>query len=121
MSRLRPSSFGDVLWAAYHLEKLGKDGVVAAHVRNERMGFTIPYDFQGIGHAYTPDFLVRMRSGDTLILEVKGRETEQDRQKHEAARRWVAAVNNWGEMGHWGFLVCKDPQRLEQAIRERAR
>lgn len=64
--------------------------------------------------------LVRLRETHTLLLEVKGRETEKDKQKHQAAKRWVSAVNTWGEMGTWDFLVCKNPQMLEQAVRERA-
>jgi hypothetical protein len=32
-------------------------------------------------------------NGVTLLLEIKGLETEQDRAKHQAARRWVEAVN----------------------------
>ena len=39
-------------------------------------------------------------------------ETEQDRAKHQAAKRWVEAVNNWGKLDAWGFHVCKDPQML---------
>ncbi|MBM3148620.1 MAG: hypothetical protein FJZ88_01145 [Chloroflexi bacterium] len=35
-----------------------------------------------------------------------------DRAKHQAAKRWVSAVNNWGQMGQWTFHVCKDPQML---------
>ena len=36
--------------------------------------------------------------------------------KHRAARRWVAAVNHWGRLGEWAFLVCRDPQRLDADI-----
>jgi hypothetical protein len=32
--------------------------------------------------------------------------------KHEAAKRWAKAVNNWGRLGKWTFHVCKDPQML---------
>jgi type III restriction enzyme len=50
--------------------------------------------------------------GTTLVLEIKGQETEQDRAKHQAAERWVSAVTNWGEMGRWAFATCRDPQTL---------
>ena len=33
-----------------------------------------------------------------------------------AARRWVAAVNHWGTLGEWDFLVCRDPQRLAEGF-----
>jgi type III restriction enzyme len=40
----------------------------------------------------------------------------QDRAKHQAARRWVSAVNNWGQLGRWDFHVCKDPQMLGREL-----
>jgi len=51
-----------------------------------------------------------------IILEVKGFETEQDRQKEAAARRWVRAVNHHGEFGRWAFAVCKDPAGLKSLL-----
>ena len=41
-----------------------------------------------------PDFLVRLNNAATLVLEIKGILTEQDKAKHAAARKWVQAVNN---------------------------
>jgi len=61
--------------------------------------FTSPYEFEGVVHTYVPDFLVRLVNGVTLILEIKGHETEQDRAKHQAAQRWVRAVNHLGKLG----------------------
>ncbi len=48
--------------------------------------------------------------------KVKGFEDEQARAKHEAAKRWCAAVSAWGEMGKWRFDVCKDPKRLQDSL-----
>src|SRR5207244_5898665 len=42
---------------AYLLEHHDK---VAAYVKNERLGFTIPYVHEGRTHDYIPDFLVRL-------------------------------------------------------------
>ncbi|MCS7312886.1 MAG: hypothetical protein NZ742_08245 [Acidobacteria bacterium] len=39
-----------------------------------------------------------------MVLEVKGFETEQDRQKEVAARRWVRAVHHPGGFGRWAFV-----------------
>ena len=36
--------------------------------------------------------------------------------KHAAAKRWVSAVNHWGQIGRWEFLVCYDPQTLSKLI-----
>lgn len=88
---------------------------VIAYVRNDHLDFTIPYEWQGSRHEYRPDYLIRLRTDNgevKVILEVKGFEREEDRQKEAAAKRWVKAVNHHGEFGVWVYLVCKDPRRL---------
>jgi type III restriction enzyme len=47
-----------------------------------------------------------------VLLEIKGEEDERDRAKHQAARRWVSAVNRWGREGQWELMICRDPQQL---------
>lgn len=103
--------------AAFHLESAATRGWVKFYARNAGLGFTIPYDYLGGEHAYEPDFLVRLSNDSTLILEIKGAVTDQDRAKHEAALRWRDAVNNWGEQGRWEFQVCYDPQEVERVLR----
>jgi type III restriction enzyme len=86
------------------------------YARNDHMEFVIPYEYLGVSHGYIPDFLVRLRDGFTLILEIKGYEDDQDLAKHQAAQRWIKAVNNWGQLGQWDFHVCKDPQMLGREL-----
>lgn len=62
--------------------------------------------------SYEPDFLARLANDVTVALEIKGFEDDQDKAKHTAAKRWVTAVNNWGEFGNWVFHVCRNPQLL---------
>ena len=104
-------------WTNYQLERMPE---VMAYARNDHLDFTIPYEWQGVRHEYRPDYLIRLRSRDggeiKVILEVKGFETEQDRQKEVAARRWVKAVNHHGEFGRWEFVVCKDPRKLKEVL-----
>lgn len=100
--------------AVFKLEQ-AKD-TVKFYARNDHLEFTIPYEYLGSSHHYTPDFLVRMKDDSTLILEIKGQEDEIDRAKHEAAKRWVKAVNNWGKLGKWHFHVNKDPQLLTKEL-----
>jgi type III restriction enzyme len=89
---------------------------VSFYARNDHLEFAIPYDFYGIAHAFKPDFLVRFKTGTTLILEVKGLVSEQDEAKFQAAKRWVMAVNNWGRMGYWQFHACKDPNQVRAEL-----
>jgi type III restriction enzyme len=69
---------------------------------------------------YEPDFLVKLSNGLTLVVEIKGREHEADDAKHQAAKRWVSAVNNWGKLGRWEILICREPQLLGADIAARA-
>lgn len=102
--------------AVFQLEKLAQAGVVAGYARNERLEFNIPYELFGNPQAYEPDFLVRLVNGVMVVLEIKGQSRGDTEAKHEAARRWVKAVNHWGRLGRWEFLVCREPQMLEQFI-----
>jgi type III restriction enzyme len=102
--------------ATFQLERLVKNDGVLCYARNDHMEFNIPYELYGYPHVYEPDFLVRLRNSVTVILEIKGRPHEETDAKHQAARRWVAAVNRWGRLGEWDFLVCWEPQRLPEAF-----
>ena len=100
----------------FQLEKLAKDGIVYCYARNDHLEFNIPYEFYGVPHVYEPDFLVKLTTGVTVILEVKGQMRVDSDAKHQAARRWVEAVNHWGKLGWWDFLVCWEPQQLPQSL-----
>jgi type III restriction enzyme len=102
--------------AVFQLEKLAQNQTVLCYARNDHLEFNIPYELYGVPHVYEPDFLVRMGNGTTIVLEIKGRSHEDTDAKHQAARRWVSAVNNWGKLGQWDFLVCRDPQKLGEAL-----
>jgi type III restriction enzyme len=92
---------------------------VTAYVKNDHLEFSIPYEFLGVSHAYYPDFIVRLSDGTHLVLEVKGQQTAQDNAKHQAAMRWVSAVNHWDQLGRWDFAVCRDTQTLQPQILRR--
>ncbi|MHB8762910.1 MAG: DEAD/DEAH box helicase family protein [Deferrisomatales bacterium] len=57
-----------------------------------------------------------LAKGKVLVLEIKGYEDDQTKAKHQAARRWVSAVNHWGKLGTWGFHVCRNPQVLGKEL-----
>jgi type III restriction enzyme len=105
--------------AVFQLEKLAQKGVVICYARNDRLEFNISYELYGNPQVYEPDFLVKLASGVTLILEIKGQAHPDTDAKHQAARRWLAAVNHWGRLGKWDFLVCRNPQHLARNIEAR--
>ena len=61
---------------------------------------------------------MRLVNGATLVLEIKGEQDDQDLAKHQAAKRWIAAVNYWGQLGKWEFHVCYDPQMLGREMEQ---
>jgi type III restriction enzyme len=104
--------------AAYHLEQHPR---VVAFVKNQGLGFSIPYLHGGGAHEYIPDFLVRLDNGVTLILEPKGGRDELAEVKAQAAERWVAAVNADGRHGEWRYAVCRDMNLVPKVIDEACR
>lgn len=98
--------------AATQLEMAALQGHVQCYVRNDRLELTVPYEFFRQPRAYEPDFVVRLADGSHLLLEIKGAEPAEVAAKHQAAQRWVTAVNRWGRLGVWRFLACHDPQTL---------
>jgi type III restriction enzyme len=105
--------------AALQLEMAARQGIAQCYVRNDRLELTVPYEFYGQPRAYEPDFVVRLRGGTHVLVEVKGAEPAEVPAKHEAAARWVRAVNRWGQLGRWDFLPCHDPQQLLAMLQER--
>ena len=104
-------------WEASANFRLESSDAVAFYARNDHLGLLIPYEYMDIDHSYEPDFLVRLANGVTVVLEIKGFEDDQDKAKHTAAKRWVTAVNNWGQLGKWAFHVCRNPQLLDREMK----
>ena len=81
-------------------------------VRNERLGWTIPYRYDGLPRQYEPDFVAvaPLQNGAELklVIEVKGLERETDSDKRRWTEQyWLAAVNGSDEFamgGPWAYL-----------------
>ena len=48
--------------AAFRLEQAANRGIVSFYAKNDHMEFVIPYEYFGVGRAYTPDFIVRLQN-----------------------------------------------------------
>jgi type III restriction enzyme len=106
----------DSTWEASDAFALENSDAVAAWVKNDHLGFEIVYLYQGALRKYRPDFLVRLTSGEMLILETKGEENEQDRVKHRYLDEWVQAVNAHGGFGHWRWAVVQHPGEIRDIL-----
>ena len=105
-------------WESAAAFRLEESPVVKSYAKNDRLGLHIGYEYDGVSRYYEPDFLVRLTNDVNLVLEIKGYQSDEDSAKHEAAHRWVRALNNWGRMGQWQFEVCHEPQMLGEMLRE---
>ena len=93
------------------------------YVKDDHLGFTIPYTLAGQRKNYTPDFIVHLDDGHgdplQLLLEVSGQPGKQKEAKTSTAESlWIPAVNNAGAWGRWAFLEITDPWDAANAIRE---
>ena len=113
-------------WEEGLAQALEDDPRVKSYVKNERLGFTIPYVHEGRTHEYVPDFLVRLVTEPddverTLIVEVSGsrKSPGPTAAKADTARnQWCAAVNNWGEFGRWGYVEVHNPADAGPLLRD---
>lgn len=100
--------------ATYYIDT---DNHVAAFVKNQGLGFAIPYLHNGQAHDYIPDFIVRLHNGVQLILETKGFD-ELAEVKVAAAQRWVDAVNAEGSFGVWRYEIVRNPNEVPSRLQK---
>ncbi|WJI28285.1 hypothetical protein M0646_08455 [Thermosynechococcus sp. B3] len=103
----------DSTWEASDAFALDSSDAVAAWVKNDHLGFEVLYVYHGVVRKYRPDFLVRLKNGDHLILETKGQDTEQDEAKRQYLAEWCEAVNAHGGFGRWRAEVAKTPGEIQ--------
>ena len=103
-------------WEQSVAHQIESSDAVSHYVRNDHMGFSIPYEYMGVSHGFFPDFIVKLTNGLVLVLEVKGLVDDREKAKFEAAKRWCSAVNNWNKMGTWAFHAAKDPDHLKKEL-----
>ena len=106
----------DSTWEASEAFRLDRNPLVMGWVKNDHLGFDILYVFKGVVQKYRPDFLVRLTNGLSLVLEVKGQETQQDRTKQEFLAEWIRAVNEHGGFGNWASDVSHLPGEIDGII-----
>lgn len=109
-------------WEQGVAKRLEQMSEVLTYVKNQNLGFTIPYEHQGMGHPYTPDFIVKIELPDksiiNLLLEVTGKKDDKKVIKIKTAREmWVPAINNTEKYGKWALLEVQDIHETQNLIR----
>jgi type III restriction enzyme len=112
-------------WEQKMAQTLEEMPEVIHYVKNQNLGFSIPYTIEGQQRNYVPDFICHIDDGHgaddllNLIVEVSGeRDKEKDAKVATAKTLWVPAVNNAGTWGLWTFVEINDPWDAARSIRE---
>ena len=106
----------DSRWEASEAFELDRSAYVGAWVKNDHLGFEITYSYKGVIHKFRPDYLVRLANGETLVLEVKGQDNQEQQTKREFLAEWVRAVNGHGGFGTWACDVSRYPSDIHEIL-----
>lgn len=96
---------------------------VLSYVKNQGLGFRVPYRFGLESKEYYPDFIVRLDVGAgevlNLVVEIKGYRREDAKHKALTMKNyWVPGVNRLGKYGNWGFIELKEEYRIKSQFEE---
>ena len=106
----------DSTWEASEAYELDHNPLIDAWVKNDHLGFEALYVYRGVVRKYRPDFIIRLKSGNLLVLETKGQPDEQSRSKRRAVEQWTQAVNQHGAFGRWSSDVSYNPGDIKDIL-----
>ncbi|MDI7277928.1 MAG: type III restriction endonuclease subunit R, partial [Anaerolineae bacterium] len=106
----------DSTWEASEAFELDHNPAVSAWVKNDHLGFEVLYVYRGVVRKYRPDFIIRLCTGDMLVLETKGQDSDQDQAKRKFLDEWVRAVNAHGGFGLWRWDVSRRPGDVKDIL-----
>jgi len=99
---------------------------VLAYVKNQGLGFEVPYRYGSETRKYLPDFIVLIDDGHGaddplhLVVEIKGYRGEDAKDKKSTMDTyWIPGVNNLGGFGRWGFLELTDVYLIQSEFAAR--
>jgi type III restriction enzyme len=101
---------GDSDWELMFAAMLDKHPKVLSYVKNQGLGFEVPYQFYAGQRRYIPDFIILVNDGRgkddplKIIAEIKGIHGEDAKAKKNTLEAlWVPGVNRLGTWGRWTF------------------
>ena len=110
----------DSSWEAEFCRCVENDFLVRAYVKNEGLGFEVPYLFGSEPRVYRPDFILLLDDGKgeddllRVIVEIKGFRRQNAKAKAETMRNcWIPGVNALGSFGRWAFLELGGTHKMD--------
>ena len=93
---------------------------VKSYVKNQGLGFEVPYRYGSETRKYLPDFIVLVDDGHGdddllhLVVEIKGYRREDAKEKKSTMETyWVPGVNNLKKFGRWDFAELTAVYQIE--------
>ena len=105
-------------WEGTTAYMIDHDDLVAGWVKNDHLMFEIAYVYRGGVHLYRPDYLIKLKNGTTLVLEVKGQDDARNKAKRSALAQWVNAVNADGRFDTWTWDVIFEPRDIVPVLQK---
>ncbi|MBK7468340.1 MAG: DEAD/DEAH box helicase family protein [Saprospiraceae bacterium] len=103
----------DSNWEYLEAKTINESNVVESFVKNDHLNFVVYYNHQGVVRRFFPDFIIKLTTGENLIVETKGQDNEQNKTKRVYLDEWCKAVNQHGGFGKWSWAVSFNPNDLD--------
>jgi type III restriction enzyme len=101
---------------------------VECYVKNAFLNFCIPYMIGTEEHRYMPDFIARVKGGNSgetvnLVIEISGfsndRTGNKDKKQYYTMNYWLPAANNLKTYGRWDFIEISDIYNIRALLTEK--
>ena len=112
----------DNSWQQIAAQTLDAMECVVTWVRNQYLGFHIPYTVGDENKNYQPTFIVKTKDVN-LIVECEDfdgdKSGDKEAKRHYLKDYWIPAANNLKTYGQWDLLEVRDIDQLENLINEK--
>jgi type III restriction enzyme len=111
-------------WEGICAKTLDEIDSVLCYVKNQFLGFAIPYTKEGKDRQYYTDFIARVVSSDgtvkNLMIEISGMSKDKAEKKWFVENRWIPAVNSMKEKygyEEWHFIeIANDIRNIRNQL-----
>lgn len=114
-------------WEGIAAKTLEEIDTVETYVKNQFLGFAIPYTKDGKDRLYFTDFIARVKGKDgrvkNLMIEISGMSKDKAEKKWFVENRWIPAVNALKEKydyPEWHFIeIANDIRNIKNQLTEK--
>lgn len=114
-------------WEGICAKTLEEIDSVECYVKNQFLGFAIPYTKDGKDRMYFTDFIARVKGKDgtikNLMIEISGMSKDKAEKKWFVENRWIPAVNSLKdkfEYPEWHFIeIANDIRNIKNQLIEK--